>query len=53
MATIIDLSEYQKKEEIQQTQQTHLDENHSSEDLGTAIQTLILQLRKEPLQRIG
>lgn len=50
MANIIDFSTYKKNE---QTPQTSSEEKHSSEELGLAIQTLIEQLRKAPLQRIG
>jgi len=50
MNNIIDLSLYQKKEEPKQILS---DDTHSSEELGVAIQTLIQQLRKEPLKRIS
>lgn len=50
MANIIDFSTYKKKE---QTPQTQPEEKNSSEELGLAIQTLIEQLRKAPIQCIG
>ncbi len=50
MANIIDFSTYQKKEHAQPPPS---EETQSSEELGLAIQTLIQQLRKAPLQRIG
>lgn len=48
MAHIIDFSIYLKKEEMQQTEN-----KPPSEELKMAIQTLIEQLRKEPLQQIS
>ncbi|HSW70173.1 MAG TPA: hypothetical protein VLI69_08510 [Gammaproteobacteria bacterium] len=47
MAHIIDLNDYQKQG--QNSSEKTLD---ASEDLGTAIQTLIQQLRKAPLQQM-
>lgn len=50
MSNIIDFSIYQKKEPTQQSQP---EATLPSEELGIAIQILIEQLRKEPLQRIS
>lgn len=50
MANIIELNVYQKQE---QTKQPSSEDISPSEELSMAIQTLIQQLRKSPLQRIG
>jgi hypothetical protein len=50
MANIIDFDDFKKTEKTERNSENH---SHSHEELGTAIQTLIQQLRKEPLKRIG
>jgi len=56
MANIINFSTYQRSEQNPQTPSERKPENdnpNTSEELGIAIQTLIQQLRKAPLQRIS
>lgn len=50
MANVIDFDPIKKNE---QPEQVAVEYSNPSDELGTAIQSLIQQLRKAPLQRIG